>query len=60
MESVNGTTVRIVDGKKITDKIRANTAEFNQSNRDLRLIGNVHIDSSNGDKAQTQEMVIKL
>lgn len=60
MESVNGTTIRIVDGKHITDKIRANSAEFNQSNRDLRLIGNVHIDSSNGDKAQTQEMVIKL
>lgn len=60
MDDVNGTTVRITDGKKITDKIRANTAEYNQSKRNIRLIGNVHVDSSNGDKINTSEMVIKL
>jgi len=60
MDNVNGTTVRITDGKKITDKIRANTGEYNQSKRNIRLIGNVHVDSSNGDKINTSEMVIKL
>ena len=60
MDNVNGTTVRITDGKKITDNIRANTAEYNQSKRNIRLMGNVHVDSSNGDKINTPEMVIKL
>lgn len=60
LESVNGTTVRITDGKRITDNIRADRAEYNQSQRNIRLIGNVHVNSSNGDKANTSEMVIKL
>ena len=60
LETVSGTTVRKVEGKKITDHITANSAEYNQSRRNIRLIGNVTIDSSNGDKTRTQEMVIKL
>ena len=60
LDTVSGTTVRIENGKHITDKIRANTAEYNQPARTLRLIGNVHVDSSNGDRANTSEMVIKL
>lgn len=60
MDVVSGTTVRFADGKKITDKIRANHAEYNQVKNDLKLYGNVHVDSSNGDKITTQKMVIKL
>lgn len=60
METVNGTTVRYENGQKITDKIRANFAEYNQDKNNIRLHGNVHIDSSNGDKIITNEMVIKL
>ena len=60
METVNGTTVRYDNGKKITDHIRANNAEYDQVKNNIRLIGNVHIDSSNGDKITTKEMVIKL
>ena len=60
LETVDGTTVRIQDGKTITDHIRANSAEYNQAKRQIRLIGNVHVVSSNGDKANTSEMVIKL
>ena len=60
MDDVRGTTVRIDNGQKITDHIRANTAEYNQPKNSIRLIGNVHVDSSNGDKITTQEMVIKL
>lgn len=60
METVNGTTVRYENGKKITDHIRANNAEYDQQNHKIRLLGNVHIDSSNGDKIKTSEMVIKL
>ena len=60
LDSVSGTTVRITDGKRIIDNIRANRAEYNQSAREIRLYGNVHVNSSNGDKANTAEMVIKL
>ncbi len=60
MDTVSGTTVRYDNGKKITDHIRANNAEYNQVKNNIRLIGNVHIDSSNGDKITTNEMVIKL
>ena len=60
LTTVNGTTVRNVDGAKITDKIRANNAEYDQGNRTITLIGDVHVNSSNGDKIITKEMVIKL
>ena len=60
MTTVSGTTVRQENGVLITDYIRANSGEYNQSKRNIRLIGNVHIDSSNGDKITTSEMVIKL
>lgn len=60
LDAVSGTTVRKVDGKSVTDNIRANSAEYNQTRRSIRLIGNVSVDSSNGDKTRTQEMVIKL
>lgn len=60
LESVSGTTVRKENGKLITDNIRANNAEYNQADRNIKLLGNVHVDSSNGDKITTPEMVIKL
>ncbi len=60
LETVQGTTVRESNGKLITDNIRANAAEYNQAQRNIKLIGNVHVDSSNGDKIITKEMVIKL
>ena len=60
MENVNGTTVRMENNQKITDHIRANFGEYDQHGRNIRLIGNVHVDSSNGDKITTPEMVIRL
>ncbi|MBO4672128.1 MAG: LPS export ABC transporter periplasmic protein LptC [Alphaproteobacteria bacterium] len=60
LDTVSGTTVRQENGKRVTDYIRANHAEYNQTKRNIKLYGNVHIDSSTGDKIQTTEMVIKL
>ena len=60
MDVVNGTVVRQENGKSVTDYIRANHAEYNQPQRNVKLYGNVHIDSNTGDKIQTTEMVIKL
>ena len=38
----------------------ANTGEYNRKAKNIRLIGNVKIYISNGDKIFTDEMVIKL
>ncbi len=60
MERVSGTTTRISGGQKIVDNITANTGQYNRKNRTVRLLGNVHIDSSNGDRVITKELVIRL
>ena len=60
METVSGKINRISDGKVITDNITAKTGQYNQTKQTVTLIGNVHIDSSNGDKIRTKELVIKL
>lgn len=58
--TVSGTVVRLMDGQKITDKISANRAEFEKDKKIINLYENVKIDSSNGDKVRTDEMVIRL
>ena len=60
METVSGKINRISDGKVITDNITAKTGQYNQTKQTVTLIGNVHVDSSNGDKIRTKELVIKL
>ena len=60
MQEVSGTIRRTSNGKKIVDNIRANSGQYNQNQRTVTLIGDVHVDSSNGDKIRTKELVIKL
>ncbi len=60
LESVSGSVVRLTNGTKITDKIRAKSGKYNRAARTITLLGNVRIDSSNGDKVLTDELVIKL
>jgi len=60
LEKPFGTVTRKTDGKKITDKISARTAQFNLKTKELNLRGHVRVDSSNGDKMLTEEMVIQL
>ena len=60
METVNGTINRVADGKTITDDISANTGQYNSKKKTITLIGNVKIDSSNGDRVRTKELVIRL
>ena len=60
METVSGKINRISDGKVITDNITAKTGQYNQTKQTVTLIGNVRVDSSNGDKIITKELVIKL
>jgi hypothetical protein len=60
MQTVNGTINRDVNGTTITDNIRADTGKYNSKQKSITLIGNVKIDSSNGDRIRTKELVIKL
>ena len=60
LEKPSGNVVRLNGDTKITDKISANRGQFNHKEKVLTLIGNVRINSSNGDKILTDKMVIRL
>ena len=60
METVSGVINRTSGKEKITDNITANTGQYNNKKRTITLLGNVKIDSSNGDRVRTKELVIKL
>lgn len=60
LDTVSGVVRRTSDGTKITDNISAKHGQFNRTQKKIILTGNVRIDSSNGDKVRTQELVIKL
>lgn len=60
LDQVSGTVNRVSDGKKITDDITARSGQYNRRTKRITLLGNVRIDSSNGDKVLTDELVIKL
>ncbi len=60
MERVSGVITRASNGTKTVNNISANTGEYNRTDRTVRLIGNVHVDASNGDHLITKELVIRL
>lgn len=60
LEKPSGTIVRNTDKGKVTDKVSAKRGQFNHKEKILTLYTNVRVDSSNGDKILTDEMVIKL
>lgn len=60
MERVSGVITRASNGEKIINNVRARTGEYNRANQSVRLLGDVHVDSSNGDHLVTKELVIKL
>lgn len=60
LEKPSGTITRQTSKGKVTDKVSAINGQFNHKENVLTLIGNVRINSSNGDKIQTNKMVIRL
>ncbi|MBR1380727.1 MAG: LPS export ABC transporter periplasmic protein LptC [Alphaproteobacteria bacterium] len=60
METVSGMITRRMNGEKTTNNVTARNAKYNRRTKRITLIGNVNIDSSNGDKMITNELVIKL
>lgn len=60
MDAVSGTVSRASGGVKVIDNIVANKGQYNRKNKTISLTGDVRVDSSNGDKLRTDELVIKL
>ncbi len=60
LEKITGNVVRIMDGRKIRDNISGDAGQYDRAKRTITLTGNVRVDSSNGDKIRTNELVIKL
>ena len=60
LEKPSGTVVKMDNGIKTTKKISATSGQFNHKEKVLTLIGNVRIYSDNGDKMETDNMVIRL
>ena len=60
MDAVSGTGSRASGGVKVIDNIVANKGQYNRKNKTISLTGDVRVDSSNGDKLRTDELVIKL
>lgn len=60
MDDVSGRTVRVMDGRRITDDIIADTGVFDRVEQTATLSGNVRVDSDNGDRLRANELVIRL
>jgi len=60
LDSVRGKITRKIDGKPETSNITANHGRYDIKSKRVTLGGNVRVDSTTGDKALTDEMVIKL
>ena len=60
LDSVRGKITRKIDGKPETNNITANRGRYDIKSKRVTLSGNVRIESTTGDKALTDEMVIKL
>jgi len=60
LDNIRAKITRVSNGKNITDNIRAKTGKYDKLKKDVTLSGNVRVNSSNGDKIITEELVIKL
>ncbi len=60
LDDVSGTINHESDGQYVTDDITANRGEYNRNTKTITLMDNVRINSSNGDRVLTDELVIKL
>lgn len=60
MDFVAGTISRVTGGVRVIDNITAKRGQYNRVKKTITLTGNVRVDSSNGDKIRTDELVIRL
>lgn len=60
LDQVDGVITRQSGTQDITDNIVAQRGQFNRAKKTITLTGNVRVNSSNGDKLRTDELVIRL
>jgi len=60
LDDVSSTITKNKNGKITTNKIKSNRAEYNREQKTITLIGQVFVDSSDGTKILTDELVIEL
>lgn len=60
MTVVSGTITRQSNGAPVRQNISANNGQYNRKSGKILLTGNVKIDSSDGNRVFTKELVIKL
>ncbi len=60
LDNVSGTVTRVTGGVRVVDNIVAGKGQYNRKSKMISLTGDVRVDSSNGDKLRTDELVIKL
>ncbi len=60
LDRVSGYTTKIQNGKKTVYNFSANAGEYNRAKKTVKMIGNVHIKSSDGSEIQTNELVVKI
>lgn len=60
LENPSGTITRSTDKGKVIDNVTAKSGQFNHKDKILTLIGDVQVESSNGNKIKTGKMVLRL
>lgn len=60
LDKPSGVITRKTDKGKVTSKISSKTGQFNHKEKVLTLYGDVRLNSSDGNKILTNEMVIRL
>ena len=60
LDKPSGTITRSTEKGKVTDNITSTKGQYNLKTKVLTLTGNVRVNSSNGDKFLTEEMVLQL
>ena len=60
LDKISGQITRKIDGKPEKNDISATRGQYNLKTKRVTLSGNVRVESTTGDRAITDEMVIKL
>jgi len=60
LTSVSGQITHVRDKQKVTDNVKSKKAEFDRVKKVITLLEDVHVDSTNGDKMLTDELVVQL
>lgn len=60
LEKISGYTTQVQNGKKTVYNFSANAGEYDRTNKTIKMIGNVHIKSNDGNELETKELVVKI